>query len=273
MALRLAAVGGSGTAVAPGPVIGLAADPRNGAAALAWVAPVAAGTSPVASYTVTATTGGIVRSYSVPATRTSMDAAQLINDLTWAVTVTAVSAAGASPATGATVVPSASAPNPADPVQPVAKVPGAPVLTSVDAGNAGAVVAWSAPVDNGGATLTTYRVTAVGPTGVPVVALAAGDVLTETLTRLTNGVTYSVTVAAVDVAGTGPTSNTLTVTPTDAAPDVGQPPVVTPVDVTPPAEPVLAAFPASFPLAPAFFLATPEQAADILAAQILEVAP
>jgi Tol biopolymer transport system component len=84
-----------------------------------------------------------------------------------------------------------------------ATVPGAPTGVAATAGNASAAVSWTAPASDGGSVVTSYRVTA-SPGGAGVTA--SGSARTATVTGLTNGTSYTFTVAALNAAGTGPSS-------------------------------------------------------------------
>jgi hypothetical protein len=270
----LSAVGGEIVPVAPGAVTTLAAAPRDNAAHLTWAPPATSGSAPVTGYTITATSGGMVRRYTATSTATTLDLGQLVNDFPWDVTVVPATIVGPGPAATATVIPTATA-GPADsPVAPAITAPGAPVLLTVDAGADGARVTWSAPVDNGGSPITAYHFVAVGPDGGTVsVYTPPAEPLSAVLRPLTNDVTWSVTVAAVNAAGEGATSNALATTPTAAGPDVGPATggggAAEPVYVPPP-QPTLWAFPATYPLAPAFFLTTADEAETILAGSTLQ---
>ena len=90
---------------------------------------------------------------------------------------------------------------PTDPQSTAPTTPGSPVPTSLTAGNGSATVTWTAPEDNGGATITSYTATADdGNGGVFTCAVDAGS--TSCLIKgLTNGTSYTVTIAANNVAG------------------------------------------------------------------------
>ena len=78
--------------------------------------------------------------------------------------------------------------------------------TSVGSGNA--VISWSAPASDGGAVVTSYTATA-SPGGATCTATSTSC----TITGLTNGTTYSVTVTASNSAGTSDPSTAVSVTP------------------------------------------------------------
>ena len=91
---------------------------------------------------------------------------------------------------------------------PVITPPGAPTITTAVPGNGQAVVSFTAPASNGGATITTYTANC-GQGATPVSANA----LQLAVTGLTNGVTYSCTVTATNAAGPGQASAPAQVTP------------------------------------------------------------
>jgi len=81
---------------------------------------------------------------------------------------------------------------------PTLTVPGAPLNVSAVAGDRSAVVSFNPPVDNGGSSIVSYIVTS-NPGGV----VTSGSSSPITVTGLTNGVSYTFTVKAVNSAGTG----------------------------------------------------------------------
>jgi len=95
------------------------------------------------------------------------------------------------------------------PVTVAGVVPGAPTSVTAFPGSTTAAVYWVAPASLGTGTLTGYLVTA-SPSGATCSTTTA---LTCTLTGLTNGTTYSVTVATETTDGYSPNSTAATVTP------------------------------------------------------------
>jgi uncharacterized protein (TIGR02145 family) len=76
-------------------------------------------------------------------------------------------------------------------------VPGAPTIVTATAGNAQAVVTFTAPVSNGGSAITGYTVTSS-----PGNIIGSGSTSPITVTGLTNGTAYTFTVTATNAIGT-----------------------------------------------------------------------
>jgi hypothetical protein len=79
----------------------------------------------------------------------------------------------------------------------------APTAVQATAYDASASVTWTAPVDSGGSPITGYLVTSLPAGGVCPVN---GDETSVICTGLSNGTSYTFTVAAINGVGTGPTS-------------------------------------------------------------------
>jgi len=180
---------------APTVVVGAA----GGSATASWTAP-ANGGSAITGYEVTATGGAtpIVKSITNPATL-SQAFTGLSKTTTYTFTVKAINAIGKSVASAGTSK------------LPVT-VPGKPATILLGStGNGSITVTYTAPTIDGGSAVTGYTVKAFAPLAtVPAdVCDSNASTLTCTLTGLTNGVKYSVKVFAVNAAGTGTASSSL----------------------------------------------------------------
>ncbi|MEZ5177987.1 MAG: fibronectin type III domain-containing protein [Acidimicrobiales bacterium] len=84
--------------------------------------------------------------------------------------------------------------------------PSAPTIGTATAGNASATVRWTAPANDGGHPITGYVVTPIlGSVSMPATTFNS-TATTQIVTGLINGAPYRFTVAAINVAGTGPQS-------------------------------------------------------------------
>ena len=88
----------------------------------------------------------------------------------------------------------------------------APTITSITAGEGAATVNFTAPSSDGGATITNYEYSLDGGSNWTAFSPAVTSSPVE-ITGLTNGVTYGVTLRAVNSAGSGAASASSSVTP------------------------------------------------------------
>jgi titin len=195
----------------PGAPTGLAATPGSTQVALSWTAPVSDGGSAVSDYVVQySSNGGSTWSTYVDkvSTATIATVTRLTNGTAYSFRVSAVNAAG----TGAASATVSATPR---------TVPGAPTGLTAAVAPAGGVgsgqvrLSWTAPAATGGASISDYLVqySSNGGSSWSTFADATSTVTSATVTGLTNGTAYSFRVSALNVAGTGTASVTVSATP------------------------------------------------------------
>lgn len=183
------------TPVPPATVPGTPAAPTgvggNAKATISWAAPASDGGSPITGYTVTTFTsaGAVVSPAKTCVTAsTTCVISGLTNGVAYKFKVKASNAVG----TGSFSALSAA-------VTPNTTVPSAPTAVTGTAGNAQVSVAWTAPADNGGASITGYTVTS--SPGGKTCTTTGSTTRTCTVTGLTNGTSYTFTVKATNARG------------------------------------------------------------------------
>ena len=175
--------------------------PGNGQVTVSWLAPGSTGGTPITGYTVTASTGGTPIATCTTTGALSCVVTGLTNGVAYTFTVVATNSNGPSPAS-----------DPSTPVVP-STTPDAPTISTATAGNGQITVAWTAPGFSGGSPITGYSATAYD-SGLNVISTCTtSGALTCTITGLTNGTAYTVSVQAINVNGTGTASTTLSATP------------------------------------------------------------
>jgi predicted phage tail protein len=197
----------------PSPPTGVAAAAGNAQVTLSWRPPTSNGGAAIIGYDVYMGTspGGEGRSsVSGMIGGTSFTVTGLANGTTYYFTVDAVNDANLHSAPSAEVS--------ARPVAPVT-APGAPSGLTATAGDAQVSLSWKAPGSDGGSAITGYKV--YQGTGKNPAASVAGT--SATVKGLANGTTYSFTVTAVNRAGEGPASGSVSATPSAAISKPGSP--------------------------------------------------
>ncbi|HEX8345127.1 MAG TPA: peroxidase family protein [Actinoplanes sp.] len=194
------------------PAIGTATA-GNAQATVTWTAPASDGGAPITGYTVERTNGTTVVLTNVAATARTFTATGLANGTAYSFRVRAVNATG----TGAFSARS----NTVTPAAPTA--PGVPTIGTATAGDASAVVRWTAPAGDGGSAITRYDVQVLNAANAQVGAIrtAAANATELTVTGLTNGTAYRFRVRAVNAVGAGnqsATSNAVTPATVPGAP-------------------------------------------------------
>jgi uncharacterized protein (TIGR02145 family) len=183
----------------PGPPTAVVATAGNASASVAFVAPTNNGGSVVTGYTVTSNPGSFIGT----GTTSPINVTGLTNGTAYTFTIVATNAVGNSVASAASTAVTPVVPN---------TVPGAPTAVIATAGNASASIAFLAPSNNGGSTITSYTVTS-NPGGIT----GTGSGSPITVTGLTNGTSYTFTVVATNSVGSSVASSASTaVTPITA---------------------------------------------------------
>ena len=196
-----------GAIVTPGAPTGVTAVAGAGAASVTWVAPSSTGGSAITAYTVTSSPGA--RTCTTTGALTC-SVTGLTGGTSYTFTVTATNSSGTGPASAAS-----------NAVTPTGNlVPGAPTGVTATAGNASAVVSWTAPAVVGSSAITGYTVTSASTLlGTPVRTCTTSGATSCTVSNLTNGIAYTFTVTATNAAGTGAASAASNaVTPGSAVP-------------------------------------------------------
>ena len=174
---------------APSAVSSVVAEPGVGALTVSWVEPADDGGSPITGYAVTVTPGG--KTCSVDADTTTCEIKGLTTGTTYTAKVVAINGVGSSASMQSNAV----------------KIVGAPTAVrnlSASAIVKGAKLYFAPPANNGGTPITTYviTVTAANGTALPTIEVDATKVKgSYTVTGLTKGVTYTITVAAENQYG------------------------------------------------------------------------
>jgi hypothetical protein len=93
---------------------------------------------------------------------------------------------------------------------PCGSLPGAPAGLAATPSDAQIALTWTAPADDGGSAITSYTATAVPSDGTLPTRTCTGATTSCTITALTNGARYTITVTATTAIGTGSASNSVT---------------------------------------------------------------
>lgn len=198
-----APVTGSGTPTAAAPTAPdaptlLTATPGDGSIQATWSAPAFDGGASITGYTLYAYEtlgGGTDVNMTVDASTFSATLTGLTNDVSYTVYVWATNSVGNSVISNElTATPTATS-----------TAPTAPQNLAVTPGDTELGLAWDAPASDGGSPVTGYRVQWTDGGGVSTNTI--GVVTSYTITGLTNGVTYDVSVEAINTVGMGPGAN------------------------------------------------------------------
>ena len=187
----------SATPTLPDVVNNVYAFPEDGEAILSWSPPTETGTSPLVGYYINNQTTGT--SYTALPTDTDVTIPDLINGVTYTLSIVAKNATGIGPSTVTTVTPTSGV-----------TVPSRPSIISLYATEGKATLYWTLPVNNGGSSITGWVITldAPGVPGYQPVNFTLSDVTKTdyTITGIATGNTYLMSVAATNGIGTGPSA-------------------------------------------------------------------
>lgn len=179
----------------------LTARSGNGQITLDWRAPAFDGGLPVTNYTIYrgSSPGGQTPFLELGDVLSHADTG-LTNGVTYYYRVTATNAIGEGPPSNeASGVPRT--------------IPSAARSLAATPGDRQVDLVWASPVSSGGSTITNYRIYRGTTSGAETLLREVGNVLSDTDSGLTNGVTYFYQVSAVNAVGEGPRSNEAAATP------------------------------------------------------------
>lgn len=188
-------------ATVPGQPTGLTATSGNQQVSLIWMAPSDDGGLPITGYRIyRGTASGGETPLSIIGNLTSHLDIGLTNGVTYFYQVAAINSLGEGPKSGeASAMPKA--------------VPTAPQNLTAFPGNAQVTLDWTAPASDGGSPVTNYIIYRGTTPGGEAFLIELGNVLAYPDTGLTNGQTYYYQVSAKNLAGEGPRSSEVSVTP------------------------------------------------------------
>jgi titin len=172
----------------PGQPRSLTTTRGNGRLNLSWVAPSNDGGSTITGYKIFRDGVEIGTSNT-----TSYSDLNLINGRNYNFTIVAVNNNGSGTQSSISDTP--------------ATFPGAPQNLIALKGNSQVRLSWNEPLDNGGASVTSYKIYRNG------VEIDTTTSTSYTSTQLTNGTTYNFSVASVNLVGTSPQSSSVSATP------------------------------------------------------------
>jgi hypothetical protein len=183
----------------PSPPTSLVATPSNTSVSIAFTPPTNTGGSAITNYQYSTNGGSTFTAFSPVDTTSPVSITGLNNGTTYSIQLKSVTIAGAG---------SASASVSATP----ATTPGAPTGLSTTPGNASLSIAFTAPTDNGGSSITNYQYSTNGGSTYTAFSPAV-TTSPATISGLINGTSYSVKLKAVNSMGVGTASSTVTDTP------------------------------------------------------------
>jgi predicted RNA-binding protein with TRAM domain len=170
---------------------------------VAFTAPTSTGGAAISNYQYSTNNGSSWTTRSPTSTSSPITITGLTNGTTYTVLIRAINANGNGTSSN-------------DVSATPATTAGAATITTITAGTQSLSVEFTAPTSNGGTTITNYKYSTDG--GTTFTAFSPTQTTSPlTVSGLTGGTTYSVQIKAVNAAGDGTASNTLTGTPNSPA--------------------------------------------------------
>ena len=194
-------------ATTPDAPTALSSMPSNGALSIAFTPPTNTGGSAITNYEYSTNNGSSYVAFSPAVTTSPVSITGLTNGQSYSVKLKAVNSMGAGTASSTVTGTPITTPN-------------APTSLSGTSGNSSATISFIPPIINGGSTITNYQYSVDGGTSFTAFSptTTASPV---TITGLTNATAYSIQLKAVNSAGAGPASASVSVTPTAFIPLAG----------------------------------------------------
>ena len=174
----------------PQPPTNVVATSGNLSATITWTAPTNTGGSPITSYTIKYP--GISSDIITNSSSTMANITGLTNGTSYTFTVASTNSVGTSGYSSSSV-----------PVVPAITISQPPTNVVAVPGNSSAYVTWRAPTNNGGSTITSYQITYPGYSGSPITTSSTNIIING----LTNGTSYTFTIAATNSSGKSSFSN------------------------------------------------------------------
>ena len=201
-------VNGTGAATEPDAPTSLVATPASTQMALTWTAPASNGAA-ITDYVIQYKLASEPTTWTTFSDGTSTSASALVtgltNDLSYNFRVSAVNSVGTGPVSSTATA------------TPALSVPTAPQSMAATGGESGqSTLTWSAPLSNGGASITDYVVEyklSTEPTTWTTFSDGTSATTGAVVTGLTNNLLYNFRVSAVNSVGAGAVSSTATATP------------------------------------------------------------
>ena len=181
------------------PTIGTATS-SGAQATVSWTEPLNNGGSPITSYTVSSSPGGVTSTTENGSTTSIIVSGLSGGTYTFSVVATNEVGSSLSSAQSNSII-----------ISSGASAPNAPTIKTTNAGNGNVIVNWFLPTSDGGSAITSYTVTS-SPGGF-YATVYDSTATTATVSGLTNGTSYSFTVIATNAVGNSSPSGSLSATP------------------------------------------------------------